>query len=154
MITIITRYDYELKPRPKVVFDVKDPLSRSVTNQSDKDGADINKIMERYEKTGLLPDFGRTPCYGDFSGILDYHALQNTLAKASEAFDLLPAGIRFRFGNDPANLIDFLHNTDNDEEAVKLGLKDASVLKKPEQAQPVPPATAGNTATPVPPVVA
>nr|DAV77998.1 MAG TPA: Scaffold protein [Microviridae sp.] len=138
MVKIITVYDYEARPKPVVAFDSsKDPLARSLTNQSDKEGSDINVIMARYEKTGLVPGTMRTPNYGDFSGILDFHALSNTLAKASQAFDVLPAIVRLRFGNDPAQLVDFLHDSVNDVEAVKLGLKDASVLPRTEIVPPV-----------------
>ena len=34
----------------------------------------------------------------------------------------LPAQIRSRFENDPAKLIDFLDNSENLDEAIKLGL--------------------------------
>jgi len=35
----------------------------------------------------------------------------------------LPSDVRKRFSNDPAELIDFLADKKNDEEAIKLGLK-------------------------------
>jgi len=39
----------------------------------------------------------------------------------------LPADLRARFDNDPAQLIQFLENSDNKDEAIKLGL-----VNKPE----------------------
>lgn len=135
-IKIATMYDYESQANPGVLFSDEDPESRSVTNQSDKESSDINIIMKRYEKTGLITDLltgqRRTPQYGDFSNVGDFHQLQNTLARTREAFDALPASVRNQFQNDPANLIDFLADSNNDAEAVKLGLKDKSVLTPAE----------------------
>ncbi|WNK13195.1 MAG: internal scaffolding protein [Microvirus sp.] len=137
---ISTRYDYASIDRPGVDFDQSNPNSRSVTNQSDKDSTDINKIMERYEKTGLIPDaltgLGRKPHYGDFSNVGNFHELQDTLAKVNQAFAVLPAPMRSQFGNDPQNLIEFLANPENDAQAIAMGLKN-----KPVAAEEAAPAT-------------
>lgn len=133
-IKIASRYDYEGLKHPKVKFDPKDPLCKSVTNQSDKDSTDINKMMAKYEKTGMITDLitgnPRQPNYGDFSNVGDYHQLQNTIIRVNNAFNALPAKVRSRFENDPDVLIRFLADQQNDREAVELGLKDASVLPK------------------------
>nr|QJB18971.1 MAG: internal scaffolding protein [Microvirus sp.] len=141
---IATRYDYPSIARPGVDFNQDDPNSRSVTNQSDKDSTDINLIMKRYEKTGLITDIlgnSRPPMYGDFSGMPDFHTLQIRIAKVNEAFDALPAQTRSQFGNNAQNLIDFLSDEKNDDEAVKLGLKVAKgnpddASNKPENKSP------------------
>lgn len=125
--TISTRYDYKSIDRPEVSFDPTDPKSVSVTNQSDKDSSDINLIMKRYEKTGMISDLltgqQRQPQYGDFSDVGDYHAIKSNIARVEQAFDAYPASLREYFGNDPANLINFLADPNNDGEAIKLGLK-------------------------------
>lgn len=139
---IITRYDYEAQAEAskisEVFFDKK--KDKSLTVQSDMDAADINKIMARYEKTGLLIDplgVERKPMYGDFTEVKDYHTTLSALKRTEAAFNLLPAPVRNRFNNDPEALIKFLDDPANDQEAVKLGLKDRSVLKDlPEQATP------------------
>lgn len=131
-VKIATMYDYDSQEKPGVDFDPADPNSRSVTNQSDRDAADINSIMARYEKTGMIPDALtgalRTPMYGDFTLLPDFHTAQVNIARTKEAFAALPAGVRARFENDPAKLIDFLADSKNDVEAVKLGLKPEDVL--------------------------
>jgi len=131
-IKIATMYDYDSQEKPGVDFDQSHPDSRSVTNQSDKDSTDINIIMKRYEKTGLITDLlgnQRTPHYGDFSEVGDFHQLQNTLAKVTQAFSVLPAEVRSKFNNDPAEIIEFLNDENNDAEALKLGLKDITIAK-------------------------
>lgn len=129
---IITRYDYaaQAEVAPGVSFDAK--KDKSLTNQADMESADINKIMARYEKTGVLIDtlgIERKPMYGDFSEVKDYHTSLAAIRRTEAAFGLLPAAIRNRFQNDPQALINFLEDPKNDKEAVELGLKDADVLK-------------------------
>lgn len=131
-VKIATMYDYDSQEKPKVNFDPSDKNSRSVTNQSDKDSTDINLIMKRYEKTGLITDLitgnNRQPMYGDFTEVSNFHEMQSKIARVTQAFEALPASTRSKFNNDPAVLVDFLADPKNDAEAVKLGLKDASVL--------------------------
>lgn len=83
---------------------------------------DINAIMARYAKTGVFPSAAGAPIYADVSGIADYQQCLQVVKEAEETFDALPASIRERFGNSPAQLIAFLSNDENREEAIKLGL--------------------------------
>lgn len=126
---IRTKYDHEDRPSPGIFFDPK--KDKSLIQQSDMDSADINKIMARYEKTGVLIDANlseRKPMYGDFTEIKDYHQMLSGIRNVERAFELLPAKIRNRFENDPQQLIDFLENPENNKEAVELGLKDRRIL--------------------------
>lgn len=130
---IATQYDYESHSHPGTDFtipkDLKDPTSHpsfSMTNQDDQT-TNINDMMARYEKTGLITDLitgqRRQPVYGDFTEVGDYHTMQIKMARVSQAFDLLPAKVRARFENDPAKIIEFLADLKNDQEAISLGLK-------------------------------
>jgi phage internal scaffolding protein len=94
----------------------------SLTQQHFKDECDINNILRQFNVTGLLPENTLSPRYGDFTGIGDYHTALNRVIAAEDEFMALPAQIRSRFDNDPANLIEFLENSDNKDEAIKLGL--------------------------------
>lgn len=140
MVTVRSRYAYENRPDVATSFVVKkdskgrvlNPEVISLTNQSDADACDINKMFARFEKTGVLVDptsgVSRTPVYGDFSGVSDFHDMQSRIAHAKQAFECLPASVRNRFDNDVQKLTEFLADPKNDSESVKLGLKDASVL--------------------------
>ena len=108
----------------------------TLTQQQFKDECDINNIMEKFGMTGLIPQNPLTASYGDFSGVNDYHTALNAIIAAEEQFDALPATLRARFDNDPANLIDFMENPDNRSEAEKLGLV-ASPTLKTEVSDPV-----------------
>ena len=104
--------------------DFKEP---SLTQQQFKDECDINRIMDRYLKTGVLSDpLDRrgTPKYGEYADIGDYMEHMNKVVEANEMFEALPASIRKRFNNNPADLIEFVMDSNNRAEAEFLGLID------------------------------
>lgn len=126
----------------------------SLTQQQFKEEADINNIIASYNTTGLLTNplvaSARQPMFGDFSNLPeDYMQVQNQLLEAQANFMDLPAKIRQRFNNNPAELIAFLQNPDNFDEAVELGLMEkikSEFEPKPEptpEPKPEPPAPAG-----------
>jgi phage internal scaffolding protein len=94
----------------------------TLTQQHFKDETDINNILRQFNITGLLPESPLSPRYGDFTGISDYQTALNQVIAAENEFMALPAQIRSRFDNDPAKLIEFLENSENKDEAIKLGL--------------------------------
>lgn len=95
----------------------------SLTKQSDMDSCDINKILAKYEKTGILPDMIKeNPQYGDFSNPIDYQESLNIVIHAQEQFDALPALVRRRFDNDAAKFLAFASDERNLEEMGELGL--------------------------------
>jgi len=131
---IKTQYEYDKFDHPRVDFNPSDKNSKSKAIQSDMDAADINKIMARFEKTGVFIDPNgneRQPVYGDFSEVTDYHGMLTAIKNAERAFGTYPAKIRNRFDNDVQKYIDFMSDSKNDGEAVELGLKDRSILPVP-----------------------
>ncbi|AXL14533.1 internal scaffolding protein [Microviridae sp.] len=98
----------------------------TLAQQQFKEECDINNIMDKFGMTGLIPQAPLTPNYGDFSGVYDYHSALNAIIASEEQFDALPANLRSRFDNDPANLIDFMNNEANRDEAIQLGLLNPS----------------------------
>lgn len=106
----------------------------SLTKQSESAECDLNAIMKRYEKTGLLTHVNeRQPQpYADYTDVLDYQESVNRINQANESFNALPAEVRKKFANDPAQLIRFVSDEANRDEAEKLGL----VTKKIVEATP------------------
>lgn len=94
----------------------------SLTVQADARDADINVIMERYARTGQVPPLPRLPSYGDFDGIADYRTAIHAVREAEDLFMRLPAKVRSRFDNDPAQFVDFCSSDANREELADLGL--------------------------------
>lgn len=106
---------------PPVVVDSYVP-GEDMARQEFKDECDINRIMKRAAKTGLLPVSPVSPKFGDFSEVGDFQAAQNGVLAAREEFGRLPSDVRKRFANNPALLVEFLADKANREEAIKLGL--------------------------------
>ena len=120
-----TPYNYDVdKVSDETGLACQDP---SLAQQNFKDESDINFIVRQFGLTGELPGKPLSPQYGDFTGVLDYHSAVNAVLAAQDEFMDLPAQMRARFNNDPAELIDFLGKEENREEAIKLGL----VAEKP-----------------------
>lgn len=97
-------------------------LDESRTKQSFAEEVDINTIMRRFGQTGKLPDSVVPPTYQDFVGIFDFHSAMNAVAQAGEAFDKMPADVRYKFNNDPGAFVAFCSDEKNLEEMSKLGL--------------------------------
>jgi len=112
----------------------------TMAKQSFKAECDINTIMSQYQKTGLITHVREVQgAYGDFSNVEGYQLSLNQVIAAQEAFDQLPAAMRKRFGNQPSQLMQFLEDPRNLEEAAKLGLVEPP-RPKPEKKAPAAPA--------------
>lgn len=118
-------------------------LDPTLAQQQFKEESDINTIVDRFGLNGEMPQVLNLPQYGDFTGIFDYQTAMNLVVAGREEFMKLPAKMRARFHNDPAELLDFLADDDNKDEAIKLGL-----VKAPD---PVPESPNGNQAQPAAP---
>lgn len=91
--------------------------------QSMKDECDVNTILARYAKTGLLTPVTTMPqAFVDVSEIGDYRSALENVRQAGELFMQLPAHIRARFGNDAAMFLDFATDPANVGEMRKMGM--------------------------------
>lgn len=114
---------------------------KSLAKQSFADECDINTIVRRFNLTGELPSNVRMPTYGDFTGIFDFHSAMNAIALANESFDAMPAEVRARFHNNPAEFVAFCSDEANRDEARRLGLvkpEDLEATNPPKTSQPTP----------------
>nr|QJB18882.1 MAG: internal scaffolding protein [Microvirus sp.] len=105
----------------------------TLAQQHFKDECDINNILRQFNITGLLPESPLSPRYGDFTGITDYQSALNAVIAADDGFMALPADLRATFGNDPENLINFLDNPANRDQAIALGLVDGKLIEKEQK---------------------
>lgn len=106
----------------------------TMTQKSDARDADINFIMKKYQKTGLVPVTQRVARSGDFTSAPDFREACERINEANEAFRELPAKIRKQFGNDPAEFLDFVHNPENLEEMRRMGLAKPAPMPDPAPA--------------------
>lgn len=95
----------------------------SLTHQEFKAECDISTIMNRFNNTGVISHMTQVQAqYGDFSEVPDYAEALRIVREADEAFNALPAHLRFEFKNDPAQFLEFVSNSDNREKMVELGM--------------------------------
>lgn len=106
----------------------------TLTQQQFKDDCEVNIIMKRLLKTGQMPRFQtKTGVYADLTELPDYQQACQTVAKATQAFGELPSELRNKFKNNPELLIEFLDDKKNDDEAIKLGLRQKPPLVKKDE---------------------
>ena len=122
---------------PRVQLECQDS---SLTHQSFKENCDINNILKKYESTGLVEHLNNhNGNYGNFLDAPSYQEALNHVINTEHMFNSVPANIRAKFNNDPAQFLEFVQNPDNKEELISLGLaksdKEAGVLpqNQPEE---------------------
>lgn len=99
----------------------------SLAKQSFAGECDINNIMSRFTKTGMLEHVRQNPGqYQDLPEDTDYHNAINLVIDANNAFLDLPSKIRGRFNNDPEKFLSFVADPENHDELVTLGLAEGS----------------------------
>ena len=85
-------------------FKKKDLNSRSKTRQEFADSANINKIISRFNRTGILSSGeiknNRQPMYGDYEGI-DYTETCNKIARVEQDFMEQEPEERAKWNNNP-----------------------------------------------------
>lgn len=118
------------------------PPDSSMTQQEFKEECDINQIMRRFKLTGALPTTAAMPMYGDFSEVTDYMDALNQITFAQQQFAELPALLRERFNHNPGQLLAFLSDSKNRDEAIRLGLlptppANSNAKTPPDSAEPV-----------------
>lgn len=116
--------------------------SPSLCDNSQAAECDINNIVAKFIRTGVLPGVNAAQVFADVSDALSYHEAMDIVLNAENQFMSLDAKTRQRFGNDPAQFMDFVHDPQNEAEMIKLGLAKAkpsptgSEVPKPSPAAP------------------
>lgn len=107
----------------------------TMTVQSEKDNCDINVIMNRYATCGTpLPyrSDGVQPVYADVSELGDYMENYQRCKQAEEMFNALPSALRKELDNNPANLLPFIQNKENESRCIEYGLINKPVVEAPQ----------------------
>ena len=96
----------------------------SLTQQQFVEECDVNNILAKYKRTGLISHLARhSGNFGDFSSVDDYQTSLGKIMQAQQSFEMLPSELRSKFGNDPGRLIEFMSDEKNTEDCYKFGLK-------------------------------
>lgn len=113
--------DFVLPYGLKTVCDISFPAV-GLTKQSMKDECDVNLILAKYQRTGVIDFINKhEPRYGNASPI-DFQTAMNVVIEGKQMFADLPSSLRKRFGNSPEEFLFFVDNPANRDEAIRLGL--------------------------------
>lgn len=143
---------------PKTYPHIRKPFERqalkqegggeSQVQQNLRDEQDVNRIMDKWKRTGDPGVFQRTN--GDFidaTMAVDYQTALNIIKDAEGAFLALPSALRKELDNSPAKFLEFMHDPANAEKIRDYGLVETPpsapveavaepVAQAPEQAAP------------------
>lgn len=108
-----------MRPVPRKQYFCEGP---SMTKQSEAAACDVNLIMKRYEKSGLLPVSAFLGTYEDVSSGVSYQEARNQVIRADQAFMSLPAHVRTRFMNDPGLFLEAVSDPARTAELQELGI--------------------------------
>lgn len=102
------------------------------TKQSFKDECDINVLVKRFAKTGVIMQRTTVPLRGDFTDVMDFRGMQDALNAARASFMSLSSDVRERFGHNPEKFIKWTLDKENLPELRKLGLAKPEVVPPPK----------------------
>lgn len=113
-------------PKPRNTYSprksVVSPAGHTPAQQQFKDDCDINTIMGRYTKNGIIDHISQhQPEYG-FATPQQYHQSMNIIANANSMFNDLPSDLRNEFNNNPQAFLEFVQDPKNAERAQELGI--------------------------------
>ena len=127
MLKAKKQYEFETHVHP--VIDI-DP-AEDQTQQHFERETNINSIVSRYQKTGVLPTaLIREVQFGEVGP--DLVQSLNKIKAAKEQFMQLPAKIRDEFENNPDHFLRFLADPHNFEKAKSLGIVEEKKIEKKE----------------------
>lgn len=142
MKQIITPVDGRPKHRVQTVS-----TQESKTVQSDRDGADIKKIIQTYERNGVLIKPASVDLqFKDVSEFTDFADMMRQTKDAEAEFMRLPSKVREVFGHSVYNWLDAAHDSGK-LDALRPQLEELGVLE-PRPAPPAPPVTPPGGETP------
>lgn len=97
----------------------------------------INNILAKYRKTGIITHVQRTQeRYGPLQDLAEFAVNLDKVEKAKQSFEMLPAELRNKFNNSIPGFFDFITKEENRSQCEAWG-----ILNKKEPT-PVPPAAA------------
>lgn len=93
----------------------------TMTEQHHAKACDINGILEKYQRTGVLEH--RNEHRGEYAFVdgTTFQECMNVVAKANSMFEELPAKVRQEIGS-PKAFLEFVQNPANAKKMVEMGL--------------------------------
>lgn len=110
--------------------------SKTIQDAPDSDLAELLTRFGYKDGSNLPTSLGNIDLshYGDYSETVTLKDALDINRNAKDLFRTLPAKLRAKFANNPFNMLEWVHDPDNAEEAVKIGL----LTKMPEREKNTP----------------
>lgn len=106
----------------KRVYTVNDQPSK--TDQQYKEDCDTNTILQKFMRTGQVTHLAKSQgSFQDVSEIKDLAESLQLVKDAESNFLKYPSKLRKKFNNNIHEMINWLNDPENTEEAIELGLK-------------------------------
>lgn len=122
-----------------------DPAEKR-TKENMKDECDINRIMAKFQKTGLLTHVSNhAPKYGNAMSVEEYENAKFVVAMTNSMYEELPSSIRKDF-NGPEEFLEFVSDPENNDQMREMGLvpdEPQNDSEKPTSASPTKDKSAG-----------
>jgi len=134
------RKPYDTSPRFQI-----DCSKGGKTQQHFKQECDLNFILRKYQKTGLIDHVNKHQ--GDYSDLTDsvtFTEAMHVIQDAAQSFETLPSSIRKQFKNNPQEFLDFVSDNSNADALVEMGL----AYPKPPLSQPPNPSSSEDSQKP------
>lgn len=108
------------RPHDKVQLNFLKP---SRTKQEFREDCDVNVIIRRFTKSGLLPNPNNAvPQFVDAASLPDLQTLMQIMIEAEKAFMSLPAQVRKEFDNNAIQFVEFATKAENLDKMREWGL--------------------------------
>lgn len=115
-----------------------DNFSESLTRQSEAKTADINYIVSKAKQTGFLPVHRSSEPLAGIPDAESFHEAANIVTRATQMFESLPSPVRQEFDNNPAKLLEALHNPEAKDKLIELGVVEPPPTEPSQPAQEPP----------------
>ena len=102
------------------------------TKQWHKKECDINQIMAKYQKTGVIDHVNTHQENYGFATSEDLHESLNLINTANDMFADLPSKARVEFNNEPGQFLDFVQDPKNHSKLYDLGLSEYPYIEAPK----------------------
>ncbi len=113
-------------------------IEPSLTKQAFAEEVNINNIIQRFTKTGVIDHVNSAEPTYDFAPSHDYREALEILQNAEQKFAELPAEIRKKFSNNPAEFLAFAEDEDNLPKMAAMGLTSDSYTPASEISENAP----------------
>lgn len=101
------------EPKEKVFDDGR-------TKQAFKDETDINRILAKYQQTGVMSHLSKFEASYDNFADFDFLEMKVKLVEADGIFNALPSEVRREFDQDTAKFFNFVNNPENRDRLKEL----------------------------------